>query len=496
MKKKWKDMEQTLRAAESAEPPAGQKERILARAAALPQDTAAAPAASSRRRRTAYWKLASAFAVFAVILSASVAHFGGKAMTNEADISLTDRTSGELYATYADTTGGLPLATGAVDYTKAEACESYACDAPSEKDAMGMDGAAAEGGAPVGLPAQNQQLAAGLLTAGEWCDNDDFAFFQSVLNHNDWYPYQEVYSLSIHDRLAVTVSDGQGAPVQNAAVTLNDAQGSALYSAVTDHAGRAYLFALSEEAAQAAVSVAVSGPDGASVTESVPDGADSLAVTLGSAGSKPQILDLMFVIDSTGSMSDELYYLQNELNDVIQTVAADHPEMQIRLSVNFYRDEGDAYVVLPFDFTDDIAAGLKALAAQFADGGGDYPEAVDSALANALNGHDWSDGSVKLLYLVLDAPPHSEDEAVVSRIGELIPAFAAEGIRVIPVASSGVDTETEFFLRNLAALTGGTYTFLTNDSGIGGDHLEPTIGEYAVRPLNELLIEITNRYCG
>ena len=70
MKKKWKDMEQTLRAAESAEPPAGQKERILARAAALPQDTAAAPAASSRRRRTAYWKLASAFAVFAVILSA------------------------------------------------------------------------------------------------------------------------------------------------------------------------------------------------------------------------------------------------------------------------------------------------------------------------------------------------------------------------------------------------------------------------------------------
>ena len=491
-------MEQTLRAAESAEPPAGQRERILARAAALPQDTAAAPAASSRRMRTAYWKLASAFAVFAVILSVSVAHFGGKPMTNEAGISLTDRMSGELYATYAGTTGALPSATGAVDCTGAADFEYYAWDAPSEKDAMGMGGDAPEGGAPAGLPSQNQhpQPIAGLLTAGEWCDNDDFAFFQSVLNHNDWYPYQEVYSLFIHDRLAVTVTDGQGAPVKNAAVTLNDAQGSVLYSAVTDHTGSAYLFALSEEAAQAAVAVAVTGPDGASVTESVPDGADSLAVTLDSAGPKPQILDLMFVIDSTGSMSDELYYLQTELNDVIRTVAADHPNMQIRLSVNFYRDEGDDYVVLPFDFTDDIAAGLKALAAQFADGGGDYPEAVDAALDNALNGHAWSDGSVKLLYLVLDAPPHSEDGTVVSRVGELIPAFAAEGIRVIPVASSGIDTETEFFLRNLAALTGGTYTFLTNDSGIGGDHLEPTIGEYEVRPLNELLIEITNRYCG
>ena len=204
----------------------------------------------------------------------------------------------------------------------------------------------------------------------------------------------------------------------------------------------------------------------------------------------------MFVIDTTGSMMDELNYLQVELDDVIRQVAEAHPNTQIRLSVNFYRDDGDDYVVLPFDFTDDISAGLKSLAAQFADGGGDYPEALDLALENALHEHDWSDNAVKLCYLVLDAPAHSDQSAVVNRLNALLPEFAAEGIRIIPVASSGVDTETEFFLRNAATLTGGTYTFLTDDSGIGGGHLEPTIGDYEVRPLNELLVEITNRYLG
>ena len=413
-----------------------------------------------------------------------------KSLTNYAVLNPVEL-SAESSDAYATTTGALPAVTEAIYCTG----DDYDLSDATPIDPAGMGEAALEDDAHAGDPIQPQPTA-GLLTAGEWRDNDDFAFFQNVLNHNDWYACQEVYGLFFHDRLVVTVTDGQGQPVRDAAVTLNDAQGDTLYGAVTDYAGVAYLFALSEEAAQAAVSVAVIVPDGTSVTEPIPDGAESLAVTLDAAASKPQILDLMFVIDTTGSMSDELYYLQTELNDVIQTVAAEHPDMQIRLSVNFYRDEDDDYVVLPFDFTDDIADGLKVLSAQFADGGGDYPEAVDAALDNALNGHEWSERSVKLLYLVLDAPPHSENEAVVGRVNALMPAFAEKGIRVIPVASSGVDTETEFFLRSLAVLTGGTYTFLTNDSGIGGDHLEPTVGDYDVRPLNELLIEITSRYCG
>ena len=74
--------------------------------------------------------------------------------------------------------------------------------------------------------------------------------------------------------------------------------------------------------------------------------------------------------------------------------------------------------------------------------------------------------------------------------------MAEKGIRLIPLASSGVNTETEFLLRSWAVMTGGTYTFLTNHSGIGGDHLEPTIGEYEVEKLNDLLVRVIAEYCG
>ncbi|MGB1699426.1 MAG: hypothetical protein ACPHRO_05700, partial [Nannocystaceae bacterium] len=55
---------------------------------------------------------------------------------------------------------------------------------------------------------------------------------------------------------------------------------------------------------------------------------------------------------------------------------------------------------------------------------------------------------------------------------------------------SGVDKSTEFLMRMADVATGGTYIFLTDDSGIGNSHIEPTIGEYQVEPLNELLIRV------
>lgn len=37
-------------------------------------------------------------------------------------------------------------------------------------------------------------------------------------------------------------------------------------------------------------------------------------------------------------------------------------------------------------------------------------------------------------------------------------------------------------------------TFTTDDSGIGSGHLEPAVGEYEVKLLNDLLVEVINRY--
>ena len=67
---------------------------------------------------------------------------------------------------------------------------------------------------------------------------------------------------------------------------------------------------------------------------------------------------------------------------------------------------------------------------------------------------------------------------------------AEKGIRIIPVASSGVNKETEYLLRSEALLSGGTYTFLTDDSGIGHSHLVPTVGEHTVEFLNSMMVRL------
>jgi hypothetical protein len=211
-----------------------------------------------------------------------------------------------------------------------------------------------------------------------------------------------------------------------------------------------------------------------------------------------QQLDLMLMVDTTGSMGDEITYLQKELENVINRVAQDNQALSIRISVNFYRDDTDEYVVRAFDFTSDIKTAISQLNKQSADGGGDYPEAVHKALENIVQGHQWRNDAVKLCFFVLDAPPHTESEiqGINQKMTSHIMEMAKQGIRLIPVASSGVNTETEFLLRSWAFMTGGTYTFLTDHSGIGNSHLEPTIGEYEVEKLNDLMVRLIKEYCG
>ena len=50
--------------------------------------------------------------------------------------------------------------------------------------------------------------------------------------------------------------------------------------------------------------------------------------------------------------------------------------------------------------------------------------------------------------------------------------------------------------RYFSTLTGGTYVFLTDDSGVGGDHIEASVGQYQVEALNDLLVRLIAKYIG
>ncbi|MCL2416300.1 MAG: hypothetical protein FWD01_05745, partial [Defluviitaleaceae bacterium] len=171
-----------------------------------------------------------------------------------------------------------------------------------------------------------------------------------------------------------------------------------------------------------------------------------------------------------------------------------HANVDIRLSIIVYRDVGDDYVVRSSYFTRDIESQISFLKDQYAAGGGDWEEAVDQALAEALEVHQWNDdATARLMFLVLDAPPHNIPR-VINEMHRLTMLSADMGVRIIPVASSGIDTVTEFLLRTLSAATGGNYVFITEHSGIGSGHIEPTIGDHDIELLNELIIRIIGSY--
>ena len=333
---------------------------------------------------------------------------------------------------------------------------------------------------------------AGLLTGGEWNDNENWDFWNSLYSSNnygvDWTGYLQNWRTGMEYRAAVTVRDSSGTPVSSAKV---EGMG---YSAVTDNKGRAYLFWDEARKADGTAEFSVTYGGKTQIFSGDVDGGE-LEFTQDSA-EKPaaKSLDLMIMCDTTGSMGDELEYLKAELEDVVTRIRNDNANVPTRISVDFYRDEGDEYVVREFPFTTDLDAAVSAISQQSANGGGDTPEAVHTALRSAVS-HDWGEESVKVMFLVLDAPPH-EDAQVIDEVVKYTREAAEKGIRIVPVAASGVDKSCEYLLRSMAAMTGGTYTFLTNDSGIGYDHMEPTIGSYDVEKLNDMMVRIVSGYLG
>jgi hypothetical protein len=106
----------------------------------------------------------------------------------------------------------------------------------------------------------------------------------------------------------------------------------------------------------------------------------------------------------------------------------------------------------------------------------------------------WSnDARARIIFLVLDAPPH-QDPKVIEHLQKLIKEAAAKGIRIVPLTCSGIDKSTEYLMRTMALGTNGTYVFLTDDSGIGDKHIKPTTDKWDVELLNDLLVRLINQY--
>ena len=440
----------------------------------------------------------------------STGNIGG----NRDIISAVPNEDGEITGSAASASDGKGASGGLFGgIFKSEMAEAPSASAPAEDYYYADDMAEAEIAedaimpvAPGGIyPGDDQKVySAGTLTAGEWKDNKNFADWLDVLAKNDreYAKIIESWGLESDERIAVSVKNGD-TPVKNADVELLDGNEQVLWRAVSDAEGMAYLFTNVTGSTQEFspiykgglpqyIRVSARGTQDM-VLMTAYNGESEVAINIEGVNA-PIKLDLMLVVDTTGSMGDELEYLKAELKDVITRVG-EAGVTAVRTSVNFYRDEGDEYVVRYFGFRDSIDEAVYNMSLQYSSGGGDYPEAVHTALENAVYDHAWDEGdSVKLMFLVLDAPPHENGEVKAS-LQKTIADAASRGIRIIPVLSSGTDGVCEALYRSMAILTGGTYAFLTNHSGIGNPHAEQSVGGYNVEKLNDLMVRVITEYC-
>ncbi len=342
-----------------------------------------------------------------------------------------------------------------------------------------------------------QNYQSGQLTAGEWNDNENFDYFMNVLNDNNWYHMTTYWNFMNWSRYEFSVKNDDGAPITNALVELHDGQQNVYYSGRTNNKGYVAMYPFLDKVfiQQPHLEARITYNQDTFEIVDMNENDSYFKVTIDAKSKSVSEVDIMLMIDTTGSMEDELGYLKLELADVIKRVNKQNANnLDIRVSSNYYRDRGDQYLLKSFEFTTDLNQVVGELSQQDANGGGDYEEAVVEALNDAIYNHDWNENAgAKLLFLVLDAPPHHTDQNV-SQIHELMAKASAEGIRIIPIASSGVDKETEFLLRFMAINTNGTYTFLTNHSGIGNSHITPTIGQYQVEQLNDLMVRLIDEY--
>lgn len=202
---------------------------------------------------------------------------------------------------------------------------------------------------------------------------------------------------------------------------------------------------------------------------------------------KPEFLDLAFVVDTTGSMSDELNWLTRELSGIVKAARRSAPGVSIRYGLIVYRDQGDDYVVRNYGFTKQQSQMQGWLRDQNAAGGGDYPEAAADALAAgaALN---WRRGKgERLMFHIADAPPHDRDARAYLAAAK---SAARQNVQIFGLGASGVAAESEYLMRQAALQTGGRYLFLTDDSGVGRGHAEPTIACYRVSKLKNLMVRV------
>jgi hypothetical protein len=164
-------------------------------------------------------------------------------------------------------------------------------------------------------------------------------------------------------------------------------------------------------------------------------------------------------------MSGLIAGAKRKIWSIANQIVSGQPRPHVRIGLVGYRDLGDDYVTRSYGLTeeiDDVRANLYRFRAG---GGGDTPEHVNKALAEAIRNMSWRTGQhvLRQIFLVGDAPPHEGRGGLYS--GSLAGEAARQGI-VINTVRCGTMASTQAVWRRIALAAGGEFATIRQDGGM------------------------------
>lgn len=188
-------------------------------------------------------------------------------------------------------------------------------------------------------------------------------------------------------------------------------------------------------------------------------------ITLETPG--PTRLEMVFVLDTTGSMSGLIDGAKQKIWGIVNGVMQEPHSSSVRIGLVAYRDRGDAYVTQIQPLTEDLDKVYTVLMSYEADGGGDTEEDVRTALAAGLNKAGWSPAASDLsqvIFLVGDAPPHNDYDDAADTL--VTAANAVQRGVIINTIRCGLSMETERVWQTIARHGNGQYFSIAQNGGV------------------------------
>ncbi len=357
--------------------------------------------------------------------------------------------------------------------------------------------AALRGDLAVGGAMAPREVSASPIRAGEWDDNANYREFQRYLGQVT----QPIHAVDVRARRFLVVRDKSGKAVSRCPVTVTDDAQHAV-TLTTTASGRTILFPYAEGLTGKRFTASAGCVEGrAQTTLALDDDGDGTA-ELRIAGARREdarVVDVAFILDTTGSMSEEIASVKSTIQKVAKTLQSS--QLQVRIGMIEYKDRSDPFVTKAYAFTSDLGAFSAKIANIEAGGGGDLPEDMNAGIHAAMTELEWSSNAVaRMAFVIADAPPHLDYPNDPDYAVEMKTA-AHRGIQLFGVAASGMDALGQAVLRQMAAYTGATEMFVLRggagpQSTGGGDPISSCGGtqeQYASGNLDGLIVSKIKR---